>query len=161
MARLFRVTGVKTVIANLNREILKIKGRSMAGLVRGVIVIRRDMDRTPPLIPIDLGNLRASWFVVTGVGKGTTKSAKFKGEQAGTLGADHSKVISHVSKKVKGREFVGFGFSAFYSGVVHEVVSPAKNWSRSGSGPKFLESSINRNKVAVLAVIREQARIKR
>ncbi len=161
MAKLFKITGVQNVIRNLNIEVLKIRGRSMAGLVRGVIIIRRDMDRTPPLIPIDFGNLRGSWFVVTGIGAGNKTSSKFKGPQAAKLGAGHSKVVSSVDKQVKGGEVVGFGFSAFYSGVVHEVVTPAKTWKRASSGPKFLESSIKRNKAAILLVIWEQARIKR
>jgi len=160
VARFSKVTGIKTVLSNLTKEIIKIRGRSMAGLVRGVIVIRRDMDRTPPLIPVDLGNLRTSWFVVPGIGKGFTKSAKFKGPQAGKLSAGHGKVITSNNSQVKGREVVGFGFSAFYSGVVHESVG-TKNWSRTGSGPKFLEASIKRNKAAILAVILAQARIKR
>lgn len=52
--------GLDAVIANLNREVSKIKGRSLKGLIRAAIVVRRDMDKTPPLIPIDIGNLRGS-----------------------------------------------------------------------------------------------------
>ena len=50
------------VIGNLNREIKKIEGRSLKGLIRGSIIVRRSMDETEPLIPVDKGNLRASWF---------------------------------------------------------------------------------------------------
>lgn len=58
-----KISGFTKVTANLNRQIKKIKGFSMKGLLEGSILIRRDMDVTPPLVPIDLGNLRASWFV--------------------------------------------------------------------------------------------------
>ena len=34
----------------------------MKGLIRGAIIIRQAMDHIPPLIPIDTGNLRDSWF---------------------------------------------------------------------------------------------------
>lgn len=57
-----RVRGVDKVLRNLNREIKQIEGRTMKGLLRAAILVRRDMDRTEPLIPIDTGNLRASWF---------------------------------------------------------------------------------------------------
>ena len=54
--------GLNTVLRNLNKEMKAINGRSMKGLIQAAIVIRRDMDYTSPMIPIDTGNLRASWF---------------------------------------------------------------------------------------------------
>jgi len=57
-----QITGFENVMRNLNAEIAKIQGRSMVGLIKGSIIIRRDMEQTPPLIPVDKGNLRASWF---------------------------------------------------------------------------------------------------
>jgi len=59
------IKGMDIVMSNLNRELLAIKGRSMKGLIEASILIRRDMDKTPPLIPIDTGNLRASWFTTS------------------------------------------------------------------------------------------------
>lgn len=57
-----RLTGIKTVMKNLNKEVKLIEGRSAAGLFRAAILVRRDMEKTEPKIPIDTGNLRASWF---------------------------------------------------------------------------------------------------
>lgn len=54
--------GLNTVIGNLNKEVKKIKNRSMKGLIQASIIVRRDMEYTPPLIPVDTGNLRDSWF---------------------------------------------------------------------------------------------------
>lgn len=59
------IKGFEEVMKNLNAEIAKIKGVTMNGLIQSSILIRRDMEFTPPLIPIDLGNLRASWFTTT------------------------------------------------------------------------------------------------
>ncbi len=59
------IKGFAEVQKNLNKQIKKIEGASMAGLIEGAIIIRRDMDRTPPLIPILTGNLRDSWFTET------------------------------------------------------------------------------------------------
>jgi len=58
-----KITGFDKVIANLNKEVLKIEGLTMKGLIRSAFMIRRDMAVRPPLIPIDLGNLNASWFI--------------------------------------------------------------------------------------------------
>ena len=57
-----RIKGFDIVLANLNREIEAIKGRSMKGLIKAAIYVKREMEHTPPLIPVDKGNLRASWF---------------------------------------------------------------------------------------------------
>ena len=61
MAKKIPLKGFDKVVRNLRREVKKIEGRTMKGLIRSAIVIRRDMDKTPPLIPVDEGNLRASW----------------------------------------------------------------------------------------------------
>ena len=53
---------VQDIMKNINRELDKIKGRSMKGMIRAAIWLRRDMEYTPPLIPVDTGNLRSSWF---------------------------------------------------------------------------------------------------
>ena len=57
-----QIKGMDNVLKNLNKEITDIEGLSMKGLIRAAIIIRRDMDKTSPLIPIDEGNLRGSWF---------------------------------------------------------------------------------------------------
>ena len=55
--------GMDTVLRNLNRKIKKIENDSMKGLILVAKDIRRGMDKHDPKIPIDTGNLRASWFV--------------------------------------------------------------------------------------------------
>ncbi|KKL76169.1 hypothetical protein LCGC14_2047620, partial [marine sediment metagenome] len=39
-----KITGFAKVKANLNREILKIEGRSMKGLILSSIIVHRDME---------------------------------------------------------------------------------------------------------------------
>jgi len=57
------VTGLDKILRNLNSEIKNIEGVSLRGLILAAAFIRRDMDQTSPLIPIDTGNLRSSWMV--------------------------------------------------------------------------------------------------
>ena len=58
--------GLEAVIKNLNKEIKAIEGRSLAGLIRAAVVVHRSTEETPPITPLDLGNLRASWFTNPG-----------------------------------------------------------------------------------------------
>lgn len=126
------IKGMDVVLSNLNREILAIKGRSMAGLIEASVLIRRDMEKTPPLIPIDTGNLRASWFV--------TQIRKVK--QFGLVMGFSSNYAVFV------HEMVDRG-------------SRRINWKRPGSGPKFFEAALRRNTKQIFQIIAKNARIKR
>lgn len=153
--------GLNNVVANLNKEINKIEGGSLKGLIRSAILIRRDMEATSPKIPIDLGNLRASWFVTTSKGEtpaGT--SPGFKGENAGELSSGHSRTVAENKSKAQASKNPGvvLGFSANYAFIVHESVG--KSFKRPGSGAKFFEASLKRNTKKILAVIQEEARIR-
>lgn len=57
-----KIEGFKEVKANLSRELKKLDNFSSKGLIEAAIFIRRDMEVTPPTVPVDTGNLRASWF---------------------------------------------------------------------------------------------------
>ena len=125
------IKGMDVVLANLNKEIMKIEGRSMKGLIEAAILIRRDMDKTPPLIPIDLGNLRASWF--------TEAIRNVKG--FGLL--------------------IGFSANyAVFVHEMLDKLNKKINWSRPDSGPKFFEAALKRNKEKILQIIGNNARIK-
>ena len=160
------VTGIKgmdVVLANLNREILLMEERSNTGLIEAAILIRRDMDMTPPLIPIDLGNLRASWFTVTGKGKGgeVEEGAGFSGPKAGDLQTDRQAAIAEgqaVASAYTG-PMVMLGFSANYAMFVHENIGAS--FKRPGAGAKFFESALKRNKDAILQLIGTNASIKK
>lgn len=165
-----KLKGLGKVLANLNKEVKKIEGRSLKGLIRGGILIRRDMEETAPIIPVDLGNLRASWFVVTSTGGVPTgRGREFKGEKASELISGHSKAISENKSLAKqsGMPGIVMGFSANYATAVHENVganfrqpTKGKRAKAGGAGPKFLEASLKRNTKKVLQVIGEEARIK-
>jgi hypothetical protein len=46
---------------NLNIELNKMRIGAAAGLVEAAEFIHSDTERTPPLTPVDTGNLRSSW----------------------------------------------------------------------------------------------------
>jgi hypothetical protein len=128
-----RVKGFDIVLSNLNKEIRAIEGRAMIGLLKAAAMVRKDMDHTPPLIPIDTGTLRASWFAMP---------------------LDKSAFPGNYGPVVK------CGFKADYALYPHEMLNPDINWTRANSGPKFFEYAVKRNRDAVLRIIRDNVIIK-
>lgn len=113
------IRGIEQVKKNLTRVMGKRRVASMKGLILAAAFIRRDMDLVPPLIPVDTGGLRASWFVTPGF----------------TLG----------------KPYVLMGFSATHAIFAHEI--DWKEGKRPGSGPKFLQSALNRNRRRITNII--------
>ena len=124
--------GLDNVLNNLNKEIQGIKDRSMQGLINAAILIRRDMDETPPMIPVDTGNLRASWIPGT-----------------------------PIYEKDKFGIIIGFSaaYAVFVHEMVDKS-NKSINWNRPGSGAKFFESALKRNEKEIVRIIAENAKIK-
>jgi hypothetical protein len=174
-----QVRGKENVQANLNREIFKIKNVTKRGLILSAAIIFNDTEKTAPLTPVDLGNLRYSRFVVTADsiprGKGTSQ---FKGPNAGKIMAEHSSTITEgqgmvkYNDRAKNQVSLMMGYSANYAFWVHENIGmhdpsnpywirkakEGKMW-RQNSGPKWFESSIKRNQDKVLKIIAVNAKI--
>lgn len=155
-----KVSGVNKVVRELNKEISKIEGRTLKGLIRAGVIVIRDMEKTSPKVPVDWGNLRASRFMVTS--KGATQSGRspnFKND-SGDMAAQHSQVVEQSKSWAQaiGRPVIILGFSANYAWYVHEAVD--KTFKRPGSGAKFLESALDRNRKQILDMIRQEARVK-
>jgi len=53
--------GMDRVLRNLNAALTYIEVGSAAGLVEAAEFIHADTEKTPPLTPVDTGNLRSSW----------------------------------------------------------------------------------------------------
>ena len=126
----WRLSGVEEVSARINAEFIKMKLKSGGGLSLAAAFVLSDAEKTPPLVPVDLGNLRNSTFV---------NAPK----------TDPSTQLIYVV----------FGYATNYAAAVHEMMqSPSGypiNWSRPGSGPKFLEASLKRNTKRVLEIVRQ------
>ena len=56
-----KLQGMDRVMANLHKELNQMKRGSAQGLLDAVALIHADTERTPPLTPVDTGNLRSSW----------------------------------------------------------------------------------------------------
>ena len=158
--------GMEVVMANLNKEIEGIKARSVSGLVKAAAFIRAQTESSPPLTPVDYGNLKASWFVTTAtaikVGKGISK---FRGPKAAEIANNHETGTSQAMGEVAGittkdKKFVMMGYTANYGGFVHEFIGNV-TFKRSGAEAKWLETHIKRNTKKIVEIVREDAQIKR
>lgn len=134
--------GMDIVLRNLNKEIQAIEGRSMKGLIGGAIIIREDMDKTPPLIPVDTGNLRGSW---------TTWPYR-EGKIFGLIIGFTANYAAFV------HEMIG----PWEPGWRYGPGKGRKRWyiPRPDAAPKFFEASMKRNKDNVLEEIADNAQIK-
>lgn len=63
-----KLTGMDTVLRNLNREIGKIKGRTIQGLLKAGLLVQGDAQRQTP---VDTGALKSSAYTV-GIQEGDT-----------------------------------------------------------------------------------------
>jgi len=138
-----KMTGLDNVLNNLNKEVDKIIERTLAGLIRAAIIVIRDMEKTAPTVPRNLGNLRSSVFLVTDTGEVM-------------MGADPG--IAKITNK---GPYIALGFSANYAAKVHEMVGAR---FKQGDGPergaKFLERALDRNTKVILEMIQKEAQIK-
>jgi len=166
-----RIEGFEQVMNNLNKEILAITQRTMKGLMKSAAYIRNDTEKTPYITPLDYGNLKSSWFVVTASSMQSADSfstgfknnperkipaSVFTGWHASAMGEGQALMKSKSTLRYK---TLMMGYSANYALWVHENME-AKNWSRPMSGPKWLEGSFKRSTPKILEIIRENAAIK-
>jgi hypothetical protein len=172
------VQGFEDVMNNLNAEIIKIKGASMKGLIESAILIRRDTEKVPVKTPVDLGNLRASWFVVTTTGKQpndqwntgfrNSRSDKRQGSASKTSAtaarmiSDRANAITEMSARAKsfaGTQVLIMGYSANYAVYVHENMTATK-WKKKSSGPKWFQEAVFRNSSKILGIIKKNVEIR-
>jgi len=60
-----QVKGLDNILRNINKKVDAMQKKTMKGLIQAAIVVRRDMDKTSPLIPVgETGNLRLSYFTL-------------------------------------------------------------------------------------------------
>lgn len=122
--------GMEDLIANLNKEIKKLKDVSLPALLEAVEFVHADMLVTSPTVPKDTGNLRASWTTNPYV------SAQYIAVKFGFT-ANYALWV---------HEMVGDGGKEI-------------NWNEPGSGPKFMEEALKRNEKKILEILGENTKI--
>jgi hypothetical protein len=146
MSNKLTIKGIDTVMKNLNAEVKKIEGRTMAGLIKAGIEIRRSMEKDSPKIPVDTSNLRSSFSMVTSGGQilNSGNNSSFTSELS-------------TAASSSGKEMIALGFGANYAFWVHENMDA--NFQRPGAGPKFLETALNNNKSKIIQIIKDNVKL--
>jgi len=126
------IQGIDNVTKGLEKALVRYQAGAAAGMIEAVAFLREDMDTTPPLIPVDSGNLRGSWFTsfVKDIQAGRTLIFGFSANYA-----------LYVHERLEGAQW-GQG------GVVGIV-----NWNRPDSGPKFMEAALKRNTEQIMRIL--------
>ena len=141
-----RLAGIDTALAQLNREIRRIKRVSKKALIRAGFLIKREAQSKTPVMT---GNLKSSAFVTWG-GKGIPHGApSFKGKDAGKMASEHLSVVAGETARAKTYNAVEVGYTAYYAIFVHENLTVHH---KSGEA-KFLENAIRENKDRIVELI--------
>lgn len=159
----FELKGIEKAINKLNKKIDEYKERTLKGVSRAALLIRRE---SLALTPEDTGNLKESCFVVwTGGTVGAGKSPNFVtgGERNATqkeviaLYKGHEKALGAAQELYKSQTKILalIHYSAYYALFVHEI----KKNHKTGQW-KFLETAINQNRKEVLKIIAETVKSK-
>lgn len=170
MCAKFRVKGMDEVLNNLNAEFKGMKGRLVRGMIKAAIIVRRDMEHSMPYTPVDLGNLRQSWYIATHYGLADGSSPAFRPDKKGTkssvkraskMAREHRTITNDAATEVIGMGKnlrLIMGFSANYAKGVHELTAQT-NWSRPGSGPWFFKTAVSRNEDRMITIIAKEGGI--
>lgn len=149
-----KLTGMNTVLQNLNRAIAGIEGRTKKGMIKAALLVKGDSMRQTPR---DLGNLAGSAYTEHNWQTASESVPKYKGPAAGKLYAEHS------SRKAEGRQQIAgvdglvstIGYTAYYAPFVHEIQKnyTVGNW-------QFLRNALANNEMKILGILKEEAQIR-
>lgn len=148
------ITGMDTVMRNLNAAIEKIEGRTLAGVIQGALLVqRRAVQRTP----VDSGNLRASAHTVIAGSVMQGEKPDFKGKRAAQLAMNHAAQVAEKKAALAAEvnPMAEVGFSANYGLYVHENLSA--NFKEGGA--KFLQSAVAESRADIVRIIQEKAKV--
>ena len=164
MAKLYTIKGVDTVMKNLDKKISSFqKNITSAGFIRVAMEIYKRADTNTPLVPVDTGNLRASYFAFVKDSQGSessfsTTAGRKKGIKKELLQqqqANKSRAKSTLKKLAKNGGMV-FGFAANYAIPVHE--NHTANWKRPGAGSNYFLAHLKAAKGTIIKILKDSAK---
>lgn len=140
-----KLKGLSTVLNNLNREVGEIEKNAKRGMFNAARLVRQSTETKEPKVPVDTSNLRNSWTQAIVPQPDPTKIRLRFGYTAAYAFFVHEKVdgIGGDGGGDAGA-LAATGSGAFGGGFVNP------NWKRPGSGPKWFQVAINREKDAMV-----------
>ena len=163
MSRYFgmHVKGLNRVLGQMSVMISDLRFHTKQGLIRGAFLIIAESGR---INPVDLGNLRASSFVVWDTTKAQPGNFRAgedgEGADVGQLVFDHQRVQqAELTKTVRlsltHDALVILGYTANYAIYVHEDPNASHE---NGQVYKFLEKAVDMNFQAILQAIETESK---
>lgn len=166
------ITGAEEIRRNLKAAQDDMKKNVLKGMINAARIVQRGVVINDlPTTPVDIGNLRASFFISTILGVEAGKSPKFRTvnpktkhtlspAQFSLLQTSHASALATAKANVTMAKnlTVILGYGANYAIWVHEMEGDI-NWTKPGSGPKWFEKSLKKNKNAILLAIGTSAKI--
>jgi hypothetical protein len=134
-----KVTGLETVMRNLNREVKGIRGRTVAGLFEAGLQIQGSAQKR---VPVDTGNLKASAY--------TRRDPSGRPlVEVGFTSAYAVFVHENLEMKLKGQPRTSGSRKGRY-------------WDPQGkAGPKFLQNAVSDNVRNILRIVQHHAQVPR
>lgn len=142
------ITGIETVMKGLNGKMVEFQINGVRGMRNAAGFIRGEMERSAPKVPVDTGNLRASWFIESIRASKNRVGVKF-GFSANYAVYVHEMVDADFTSPRK-RYQRTHGQRTKAKGVYRP---------RAGAGAKFLESHLKRNVYKILLIMRDKMTI--
>ena len=168
------IEGVSKVFANINARLARLEGATVSGLIKAAAVIHNETEQGSVKTPIDLGNLRHSWFVVTSsskimAGGGTSRTPEggagsFSGPSASKFAAGHQSMLVEMKgraealSKVYSGPFLIMGYSVDYAMWVHEMVGA--KFKTEGTDAKWFQAALNKHQDSIVEIVASNARIR-
>jgi hypothetical protein len=146
-----RIVGFNNVMKGYEAQVKKIRGATYQGLIMAVEHLKESMNTVIPVVPV--GN---DIYDKNGTLKhrgGTLRDA-FEYSKASTSNAINPQILFGYNV---GPESQG---GAPYAWYVHEMTPEAYgdiNWTRPGSGPKWFEIALKREKQTMLGIVKQYA----
>lgn len=95
--------------------------------------------------------------------KGILAAVKFvEGEAVETTPVEHGPLSNSIfsdAERLKNKSVGRVGYTAKYAPFVHEMPA-SNNFTKSGTGPKFLERAVSENHAQILKIIQKRTKIK-
>ena len=148
--------GLPRVLKNLNKEIAKIEGVAIAGLLEAGLFIKAQSGK---VIPVEYGNLKGSCYVIASDGSKDNSTPEFSGPKAAEIAAEYSieKSKAHTRMKKETMPTAEIGYTASYAIFVHENLEAEH---RIGKQAKFLQNAMENNHNRILSIITKRAKQK-
>lgn len=171
-----KVTGMKEITRNLERHIDAIQAGAFSGTAAAATHIKKLSQQR---VPVRVGNLRASAFVMTGKGEaGSSGDFKEPGaaERSNELRTATIRVLARITRDTRLKRITaGVGYGAIYASFVHGLsragaagFDPDKDVKgrraelvhSAVGGSKFLENPVKENTGTIFNIIKQHAKIK-